>query len=96
MPAFYEVSLKAKYSRDDESSKMIDYIKDGSVYDYGYFNYSIVGDLAFAGQRMLASKNKNFTSFYEKNESKAQKNIDDLKNKIVIVKEVGKWQKNMI
>jgi hypothetical protein len=31
MLAFYDMSLKTKYSRDDESAAMIDYIKDGCV-----------------------------------------------------------------
>jgi len=78
MPAFYDVSLKTKYSRDDESSAMIDYIKDGRVYDYGYFNSTLAGDLAYAGQRLANTKNPNFTSFYEKNEAKIQKNIEEL------------------
>jgi len=78
MPAFYDVSLKTKYSRDDESLEMIDYIKDGRVYDYGYFNFPVTGDLAFIGQRLVNSKNPNFTSFYEKNEAAVQKKLDGL------------------
>ncbi|MCL1793020.1 MAG: hypothetical protein FWG34_04035 [Oscillospiraceae bacterium] len=78
MPAFYDVSLKTKYSRDDESSAMIDYVKEGRVYDYGYFNSSVSLDLAYVGQRLATTKNFNFTSFYEKLEAKVQKNIDDL------------------
>jgi len=78
MPAFYDVSLKTKYSRDDESEAMLDYIKDGRVYDYGYFNSTLAGDLAYIGQRLVNTKNPNFTSFYEKNEGKVQKNIDAL------------------
>ena len=78
IPAFYDVSLKTKYSRDDESSAMIDYIKDGRVYDYGYFNSTLAGDLAYIGQRLINTKDPNFTSFYEKNEGKVQKNIDAL------------------
>ena len=78
IPAFYDVSLKTKYARDDESSAMIDYIKDGWVYDYGYFNFPLAGDLAFIGQRLVTSRNPNFTSFYERLESQVQKRIDDL------------------
>ena len=78
MPAFYDVSLKTKYARDDESSAMIDYIKDGRVYDYGYFNGSVSLDLAYIGQRLATTKNFNFTSFYERLEDRVQKNIDDL------------------
>jgi len=78
IPAFYDVSLKTKYSRDDESSAMIDYIKDGRVYDYGYFNSPLAGDLAYTGHRLVNTRDPNFTSFYERNEAAVQRNIDNL------------------
>jgi ABC-type glycerol-3-phosphate transport system substrate-binding protein len=80
IPALYDVSLKTKHARDEESSVMIDYIKDGRVYDYGYFNTSVAGDFGYCGRNLLASNNANFTSFYEKNADKVQKNIDKLNN----------------
>ena len=79
IPVYYEKALKTKYSRDDESESMLDYIKDGIVYDYGYYNNSLTEDLAFVGQRLVTTKNTNFTSFYEKFERKIQKNIEKLK-----------------
>ena len=78
IPALYDVSLKTKHARDEESSVMIDYIKDGRVYDYGYFNNSVAGDFGYCGRNLLAVNNANFTSFYEKNADKVQKNIDKL------------------
>ena len=78
IPVYFEKALKTKYSRDDESESMLDYIKEGIVYDYGYYNSSLTEDLAFVGQRLVTTKNPNFTSFYEKLESKIQKNIDKL------------------
>ena len=79
IPTFYEKALKTKHARDDESSSMLDYIKDGVVYDYGYFNNTLTGDLQCVGVRLVTSKDANFTSFYEKNESKIQKNIEKLR-----------------
>ncbi|MCL2098935.1 MAG: hypothetical protein FWH24_00680 [Oscillospiraceae bacterium] len=35
VPAYYEVSLKTKYSRDEESVRMLDLIFEGVVYDFG-------------------------------------------------------------
>lgn len=35
LPAYFEVALKTKYTRDDESSKMFDLIMDTRVYDLG-------------------------------------------------------------
>ena len=78
MPAFYEVSLKTKYSRDEESEAMLDYIRDGIIFDYGYFNSSVAGDLAYIGRNLYASKNPNFLSYYEKWAPKAEENIKKL------------------
>ncbi len=35
IPAYFEIALKTKYTRDDESSKMFDLIMDTRVYDLG-------------------------------------------------------------
>lgn len=35
IPAYYEIALKSKYTRDDESAKMFDIITDSRIYDLG-------------------------------------------------------------
>jgi hypothetical protein len=35
VPAYYEIALKVKYSRDEESVRMLDLIFEGVVYDFG-------------------------------------------------------------
>jgi ABC-type glycerol-3-phosphate transport system substrate-binding protein len=77
LPAFYELSLKTKHARDNESAVMLDYIKESRVYDYGYFNTAMAGALAYSGQQLYMSGNPNFASFYESNAAAVQKNIDD-------------------
>jgi len=82
IPVYYEKALKTKHSRDDESALMLDYMRDGLVYDYGYYNMSLAEDLGFPGQRLVVSgNNPNFTSFYDKFERKVQNNIEKLKEK---------------
>jgi len=77
IPAYYEKALKTKYARDDESEEMLDYIKYSAVYDYGYMNHTLAGDpLSSIGAILVQTNNPNFTSVYEKNVDKAQKNID--------------------
>ncbi|MCL1792357.1 MAG: extracellular solute-binding protein [Oscillospiraceae bacterium] len=76
IPAYYEKALKTKYARDDESEEMLDYIKDSAVYDYGYMNHTLAGDLSSIGATLVQTNNPNFTSLYDKNLSKAQKNIE--------------------
>ncbi|MCL1794148.1 MAG: hypothetical protein FWG34_09780 [Oscillospiraceae bacterium] len=75
-PAYYEISLKTKYSRDDESSEMLDLILENRVMDIGdVYNFASFGD----GFYQLALKNdRNLASFYEKNESKVNKEIEKM------------------
>ncbi len=67
IPAFYDVSLKTKFSRDAESEKMIDIIKNSIIYDLGYVSggvfQSIGNDLAHSGGE--------FSSTYAANETAA-------------------------
>ncbi len=42
IPAYYETALKVKYSRDDETSRVLDGIRDSVKFDFGYiYNASI-------------------------------------------------------
>ena len=74
IPAFYDVSLKTKFSRDYESEDMIDLIKDSIIYDLGY-----VSGGAFESTGCLLSRQSNpdFASFYAANESKALSDLDN-------------------
>ena len=71
-PAYYEVALKIKYSRDEESVKMLDLIKDGIKYDFGYI-YDGWQGVAFSLQDLYASQKRDFVSYYEKKENSALK-----------------------
>ncbi|MCQ2433181.1 MAG: hypothetical protein MJ175_11315, partial [Clostridia bacterium] len=72
-PAYYEKTLVGKYVRDDESADMLDIILATRVYDLGWF-YQIGG----YNERIMdlwRKYSKDFTSMYEKNLAKAEKNI---------------------
>ena len=68
IPAYYEKALKTKYSYDKESAEMLDYIKDGRVFDFGYLNEMMVGNLASVGAMLVREQDANFVSYYEKYE----------------------------
>ena len=74
IPAFYEVSLKTKYSRDDESEEMMDLIKNSIVYDIGYL---AANSLQSCGRDMAKSGGTDFASFYASNEASAKKKVDE-------------------
>ena len=77
VPAYYEVALKTKYSRDEESVRMLDLIFDGVVYDFGLLyaipTFDIYQTLLLAGKG-----GDTFASTVEKNQAKAEKKLQDI------------------
>ncbi|MFA6948212.1 MAG: hypothetical protein WCQ72_04460 [Eubacteriales bacterium] len=75
-PAYYEITLVGKYTRDDESVAMLDMLISNRVYDVGL--YYQVG--TYNEQLMnLFRKGKNeFVSMYQKYENKALDTIDTI------------------
>jgi len=69
VPAFYDVNLKTKSARDDESEAMMDIIREGLVYDIAYLAGSVYGD---GGKAIYRMANGNFSSWYAASESAAQ------------------------
>jgi len=74
-PAYYEINLKGKYARDDESYEMLDIILNNTAHDIGYvYNFG-----SFAGDIMLRhgqNKKSDYASAFEKVEAKMQIAID--------------------
>ena len=73
-PAFYDISLKTKYSRDDESAEMMDVIKDGIVFDIGYLAGSPYGN---GGRDIARTSGRDFSSWYAARESAAQNMLEE-------------------
>ena len=72
LPAYYEITLKTKLSRDDESSAMLDILFSNRIIDVGAtYNFGGVLDLVTGGK-------DNFISGYEKLEQKANAAIQKL------------------
>lgn len=79
-PAYYDVSLKGKYTRDEESREILDLVFSTMVWDNAfYYNYGEVGVII---DQMVSSKNTNFVSSYEKKENTIKKALDDYIAKI--------------
>ena len=73
IPAYYEVALQKKYTRDDLSAQMLDIIKEGRVFDIGY--YYCGGNLASTGKELASSTDRSFSSYYAKNEASVNANL---------------------
>lgn len=74
IPAFYDVSLKTKYARDDESEEMMDIIKDSIIYDMGYV---AGGSFQSVGRDLSKTTTHDFSSFYAAREASAKSYIEE-------------------
>ena len=76
-PAYYEVALKIKYSRSDESAQMFDLIRENVVFDFGALYGGALGIPFNAIKNFIAANNTNWSSYYASNETAAQTAIDN-------------------
>lgn len=68
VPAFYDVALSTKWTRDDESSEMLDIIRASRVYDLGYISGNVFQS---CGYDLISLPDHDFTSYYVSRESSA-------------------------
>lgn len=78
IPAYYDVALKTRDSRDEKSSAMLDIIREHRVFDLGYYNEQIGGTLASHFAEIATSGNRDFTSWYQKKEKVASKQMSKI------------------
>lgn len=66
IPAYYDVALKTRNSRDEDSAPMLDIIMENRVFDLGYYNEKLGGAYASHFADLAKEKNPDFASWYEK------------------------------
>lgn len=74
IPAFYEVSLKTKSARDEDSEEMMDLIREKTIFDIGYL---AGGSFQSTGRDMARSGSTDFSSFYASRENSAKEQVKD-------------------
>jgi hypothetical protein len=75
IPAYYDVALKLKHARDEDSAEMLDLIFDGRIYDLGDTYWcDILRDGIFVN--MFSKNDRNLVSQFEKVEPKINSAID--------------------
>ena len=67
-PAYYETALKVKYARDEVTAQMLDIIRNGIYFDFGYVNTTSINGIHFLLRDMVERNNRDFLSTYEKRE----------------------------
>ncbi len=65
IPAYYDVALKTRDSRDMESAEMLDIIVQNRVFDLGYYNTDMGGAYASHFAELAKNKTSDFSSWYE-------------------------------
>ena len=77
IPVYYDIAIKEKGARDEESLEMIDFIMSKRVYDFGYIydNYSGFG---FCIEKMVQDNNPNFASYYAENINKVTAHYNEI------------------
>lgn len=76
-PAYYDIALKGKVSRDEESVEMLDLILANRVVDLGDTLFCASVRDGFL-RSMYVSNKRDLASVIEKNETKLQKEIDNM------------------
>ena len=79
-PAYYDIALYRKHSRDEDSREMLDIILSNRVLDIGdVYNFAEFGIEFY---RRAKDNDRSLVAFYEKYESKVNKEIDKLIGRI--------------
>ena len=78
-PAYYDVTLKRKKSRDADSQEMIDIILQSRVYDIGYI-YSSIG-LADMFKNLVYTGSSGFDGAFQKSQKKANNALKKIVDK---------------
>jgi hypothetical protein len=76
MPAYYDVMLRTKIARDDDSEEMLNIIFSNMTYDIGGI-YSL-GPIDNELMYHTMSLGRTMASFYERNEPRALRDIERL------------------
>jgi hypothetical protein len=76
-PAYYDVALKVKGARDEQSVAMMDLLVNSRVFDMGYV-YDGWSGASFWLQTLVQKRSTDFESFYAKNSAKVIKHYDEL------------------
>ena len=77
---FYDVCLKSRNSRDEESAEMIDMIRDSVMFDFGWVHSVPMSSIGTIFETLLNANNTNFASYWASKESEVLKGIDTINN----------------
>ena len=77
IPAYYDMALRDKYARDDESGEMLDIIREGFKMDFAYY-YQGAMDSGGHFRNLINQNNSNFVSYYSINQKGYERKLKQL------------------
>ncbi|MCL2815713.1 MAG: hypothetical protein FWD23_14040 [Oscillospiraceae bacterium] len=83
IPAYYDVALKHKYARDDDSSEMLDIIREGLEYDFANIALDYTEWVLAELRSMAAGSTFDWVSRMEQKKDKIDANLENLKREIL-------------
>jgi hypothetical protein len=78
VPAYYDIALKVKFTRDQESVEILDLLMDSRMFDFGYI-YDGWAGCSFMLEGLVRDNNTNFESEYLKKETAVEKHFNEAK-----------------
>ncbi len=78
VPQYYDVVLKTKSSRDEESAEMIDLIRDTLTFDIGYLCSSSLNGIGHIFVGMIRENSNDLASRYASSEKAAQAQLEKM------------------
>ncbi len=78
IPTFYDVVLKTKNTRDEDSAEMIDLIRDVLVFNFGYLHSKALGSVGHLFVNEVRQNNNNLASDFDKNAATYQAKLEEV------------------
>jgi len=75
VPQYYNIAIKTKFTRDEESVQILDMLLDGRTFDFGFI-YTGWNGYAFYLNDLISQKNNSIASWFEKRKNVAEKYLE--------------------
>jgi hypothetical protein len=77
-PTYFEIALKVKYSRDEDSVKMLDIIREGVMFNFEIVYNGQIGSPWDVMRNLMIDKKSDFASYWAKKEQGIRKKLEEL------------------
>ncbi|MHB1154810.1 MAG: hypothetical protein ACYCWE_21620 [Eubacteriales bacterium] len=77
-PTYFEIALKVKYSRDEDSVRMLDLIREGVMFNFEIIYNGPLGSPWDVMRNLIVEKKSDFASYWAKKEQGIQKKLEEL------------------